>query len=89
MVKEDILLYFNDINQAYNNASMYDSLSKLLDEYANEVRADGIDDYRNALHRQVSKNIEQFGFNNREMTNFDLEEIDTIAEQIKEKNERN
>ena len=32
MTKQDILDYFKDINQAYNNCNMYDSLSSMLDK---------------------------------------------------------
>jgi hypothetical protein len=32
MTKQDILDYFKDINFMYNNASMHDTLSSMLDE---------------------------------------------------------
>ncbi len=32
MTKQDILDYFNDINQAYNDSSRLDSLSNMIDE---------------------------------------------------------
>ena len=32
MTKKDILDYFKDINQAYNDCSRYDSLERMLDE---------------------------------------------------------
>ena len=32
MTKQDILDYFKDINEAYNDCSKYDSLSRMLDE---------------------------------------------------------
>lgn len=38
MTKERILLVFKDINQMYNNARMYDSLSKMLDELVEESK---------------------------------------------------
>ena len=53
MTKEEILNYFKDINQMYNNATMLDSLSHMLDEYTpeekpkliNEMVAEAIDTY--------------------------------------------
>ncbi len=32
MTKQDILNYFDDINEAYNNCNKYDDLSRMLDE---------------------------------------------------------
>lgn len=32
MTKQEILDYFKDINEAYNNCNMFDSLSAMLDE---------------------------------------------------------
>ena len=36
MTKQDILDYFNDINQVYNDSSRLDSLSNMIDEMALE-----------------------------------------------------
>ena len=38
MTKERILLVFKDINQMYNNARMYDGLSKMLDELVEDSK---------------------------------------------------
>ena len=36
MTKQDILEYFNDINEAYNNPNKHDDLSKMLDMLAQQ-----------------------------------------------------
>ena len=36
MTKQDILKYFNDINEAYNNPNKHDDLSKMLDMLAQQ-----------------------------------------------------
>ena len=38
MTKERILLVFKDINQMYNNARMYDGLSRMLDELVEDCK---------------------------------------------------
>lgn len=37
MTKQDILEHFKDINQAYNNSSEFDTLSRMLDELKIDV----------------------------------------------------
>lgn len=43
MSKAEILDYFYDINAAYNDCSRHDSLSNMLDEFEQEIRAKAID----------------------------------------------
>ena len=38
MTKDKILLVFKDINQMYNNAMMYDGLSRMLDELVEDSK---------------------------------------------------
>ena len=42
-----------------------------------------IDDFKAECHKQISKNHEKYGFNQRDLVNLDLAEIDMIAEQLK------
>lgn len=37
MTKVEILEYFNDINEAYNNCNMHDTLKHMLDELELEI----------------------------------------------------
>ena len=45
MRKKQILEFFNDINYAYNNSGMHDSLSIMLDEMEHEIRNKAIDEF--------------------------------------------
>lgn len=40
MTKQKILDYFDDINQAYNNCTKHDSLSNMIDDLINDIKAD-------------------------------------------------
>ena len=38
MTKLEILEYFNDINEVYNNCNMHDTLKHMLDEFESEIK---------------------------------------------------
>ena len=52
-------------------------------EHDKEVYNKAIDDFKAECHKQISKNHEKYGFNQRDLVNLDCAEIDMIAEQLK------
>lgn len=56
MSKAEILERFNDINFAYNNCTMHDSLSYVLDEFEQEIRNKTIDEFVNRLEKHQQEN---------------------------------
>ena len=42
MTKQEILDYLDDINYRYNNSMMYDTLSRMLDELVESVKAEAV-----------------------------------------------
>ena len=53
MSKAEILERFNDINFAYNNCTMHDSLSYVLDEFEQEIRNKAIDEFAEQLKNKL------------------------------------
>ena len=53
MRKEKILEFFNDINYAYNNSRMHESLSIMLDELDQESRNKAIDEFAEEFNLNI------------------------------------
>ena len=49
MAKTDLLNFLKDINYVYNDCGMYDSVSKMLDDFESEIRAMAIDEFARKL----------------------------------------
>ena len=59
-----------------------------IEDIVLEARADAIEEYRMALHSKYADNKYRYESNGMEYWNLDMEEVDEIAEQLKEqKNE--
>ena len=66
MTKQEILSYFKDINDAYNDCTRLDSLSRMINELQNEKRTFTVidattgkeaDEYDIALHEDWAKRL--------------------------------
>lgn len=53
MTKQDILDRFRDINEAYNDSSRYDSLSRMLDELLKEQEPKMVQSIRTVAYRTL------------------------------------
>ena len=87
MAKNDLLNFLKDINFMYNDCGMYDSVSKMLEDFEAEIRAKAIDEFAERVKSYVDCG---HLCNPTELRWSDLTietMIDTIAEQLKEEQE--
>ena len=82
MSKAEILEYFNDINVAYNNCGMHDSLSNMLAEFEQEIRAKAIDEFAERLKPIIDEKIKGWT-NSDDLRRWCERSIDEIAEEMR------
>ena len=75
MAKTDLLNFLKDINYVYNDCGMYDSVSKMLEDFEAEIRAKAIDEFFDELQK----------YEYDDWLKLKMSSIYEIAEQLKER----
>lgn len=83
--------YFEQVSEWLAELKTYKEYGVINKKSFDKGYDKAIDDFKVECHKQISKNHEKYGFNQRHLVNLDCAEIDMIAEQLKDggKNEIN
>lgn len=78
----EILEYFKDINFFYNDCSRYVSLSNMLAEFEEKIRAKAIDEFAERINK-MAYDMEYNGLAGDVLISIWASTIDEIAEELK------